>query len=104
FVQEDSNVSLWYTEGTKMGQFKDPDRKIKSVVLSPDSSMLATIGEDGTAKLWEIGKFNELLAKGCDRIRDYLKNNPNVNESDRHLCDNIPNPSTNNPEQTSSAH
>lgn len=102
FVQEDSTVSLWYTEGTKMGEFKDPNRKIKSVVLSPDSSMLATIGEDGTAKLWEIGKFNELLVKGCDRIRDYLKNNPNVNESDRHLCDNVPVPSPNNGDTTSS--
>jgi hypothetical protein len=52
--------------------------------------MLATIGEDGTTKLWEIGNLDELLAKGCDRVRDYLKNNSNVNESDRHLCDDVP--------------
>ena len=89
FVQEDGTVSLWYLDGTKMGEFKDPDRKIKSVILSPDSSMLATIGEDGTTKLWEIGKLDELLAKGCDRVRDYLQNNPNVNESDRHLCKDV---------------
>ncbi len=73
-----------------MGEFKDPEHKIKSVVLSPDSSMLATIGEDGTAKLWGIGKLDELLAKGCDRVRDYLQNNPNVSESTRHLCDDYP--------------
>ena len=89
FVQEDGTVSLWYLDGTKMGEFQDPDHKIKSVILSPDSSILATIGEDGTTKLWEIGKLDELLAKGCDRVRDYLQNNPNVNESDRHLCKDV---------------
>ncbi|MGH8001377.1 MAG: WD40 repeat domain-containing protein, partial [Brasilonema sp.] len=83
FVKEDGTVSLWYLDGTKMGEFKDPDRKIKSVILSPDSSMLATIGEDGTAKLWEIGKLDALLAKGCKRVGDYLQNNPNVKN---HLC------------------
>ena len=89
-VKEDGTFSLWYLDGTKIGEFKDPDLKIKSVILSPDSSMLATIGEDGTTKLWEIGNLDELLAKGCDRVRDYLKNNSNVNESDRHLCDDVP--------------
>ncbi|MBW4477809.1 MAG: caspase family protein [Tolypothrix brevis GSE-NOS-MK-07-07A] len=96
FVQEDGTVSLWYLDGTKMGEFKDPDRKIKSVILSPDSSILVTISEDGTTKLWEIGKLDELLAKGCDRVRDYLQNNPKVDKSDRTLCDNVA-PTTTNP-------
>jgi WD40 repeat protein len=85
FVQKDGTVSLWYLDGTKLGEFKDPDRQINSVILSPDSSMLATIGKDGVTKLWEIGKLDKLLAKGCDRVRDYLQHNPNV--SDRNLCD-----------------
>jgi WD40 repeat protein len=90
FVKEDGTFSLWYLDGTKIGEFKDPDLKIKSVILSPDSSMLATIGEDGTTKLWKIGNLDELLTKGCDRVRDYLKNNSNLNDSDRHLCDDVP--------------
>jgi WD40 repeat protein len=91
FVQEDGSVSLWYLDGTKMGEVRDPDRKINSVILSPDSSMLATIGEDGTTKLWEIGKLDKLLVKSCDRVRDYLKDNlNNVEERNRHLCDNVP--------------
>ncbi|MDF5739916.1 MULTISPECIES: nSTAND1 domain-containing NTPase [unclassified Nostoc] len=88
FVQQDGTVSLWYMDGTKLGEFKDLERKTKSVILSPDSSMVATISEDGTAKLWEIGKLDKLLAKGCDRLGEYLQNNPN--QSDRHLCDNLP--------------
>jgi WD40 repeat protein len=66
------------------------DKQIKSLSLSPDNIMLAVIGEDGTTELWRLGEFDELLSKGCDRVRDYLKNNSNVNESDRHLCDDVP--------------
>jgi WD40 repeat protein len=96
FVQEDGTVTLWYLDGTKMGEFKDPDRKIKSVILSPDGSMLATISEDGTTKLWQIGKLDELLVKGCDRVRDYLQKSSN--ESDRSLCESVP-PTTTKPDK-----
>jgi WD40 repeat protein len=85
--QENGTVSLWYQEGSKLGEFKAYDGNIKSVILSPDSSMLATIGEDGTTKLWQIGKLDELLSRGCNRLRDYL-NNPRISESDRALCKN----------------
>ncbi|MCC5617167.1 caspase family protein [Nostoc sp. CHAB 5836] len=93
FVQEDGTVSLWYMDGSKMGGIQASDHKIKSVILSPDSSMVATISEDGTAKLWEIGKLDKLLTRGCDRLREYLQNNPN--QSDRHLCNNLPSTPTN---------
>jgi hypothetical protein len=33
--------------------------------------------------------LQKLLGQKCDRVRDYLQNNPNVSESDRHLCDGI---------------
>jgi hypothetical protein len=29
------------------------------------------------------------MVKGCAWVRDYLQNNPNVNESDKRLCDDI---------------
>ncbi len=90
-VETDGTVSLWYMDGSKMGTVKDPDRPIKSAILSPDSSRLATIGEDGTTKLWKIGQLDELRAKGCDRIRDYLAKNPNISARDRLLCEGIGN-------------
>jgi WD40 repeat protein len=91
-VRADGTGGLWYLDGTQLGEFKDPDRQINSVILSPDSSMLATIGEDGTTKLWEIGKLDKLLSKGCNRdgMRDYLQNNPKIGESDPPLCAGIP--------------
>jgi WD40 repeat protein/tetratricopeptide (TPR) repeat protein len=37
--------------------------------------------------VWSLD-LDELLAQGCNRVRDYLKTNPNA-KSDRHLCDGI---------------
>jgi WD40 repeat protein len=85
-VEANGTVSLWYMDGTKMGMVQDPDRPIKLAIVSPDSSRLATIGEDGTTKLWKIGRLDELRAKGCDRIRNYLTKNPNISDRDRRLC------------------
>ena len=65
--------------------------QVKSMSFSADGNLLATFGEDGTTKIWRIGGLNELLERGCDRVPDYLKNNhnPNINPSDRRLCDGI---------------
>ncbi|MDF5726932.1 MAG: hypothetical protein PUP92_02585 [Rhizonema sp. PD38] len=40
--------------------------------------------------MWKIESFDELMKRGCDWVRNYLTNNPDVTESDRHLCDNVP--------------
>ncbi|MGB8699454.1 MAG: WD40 repeat domain-containing protein, partial [Thermosynechococcaceae cyanobacterium] len=88
---EDGNVSLWDLSSNKeFVKFQAHLDKSKIVSLSSDSNLLVTVGENGTAKLWQIGRLDELLGKGCDRIRDYLQNNPKVSESDRHLCDDVP--------------
>lgn len=94
----DKTVALWNLKGEKLSKFTSDKGDIKSLSLSPDNSMLAVISEDGTTELWRLGGFDELLAKGCDRVRDYLQNNPNVEESDRHLCDDVP-PSSVNPDK-----
>ncbi|MBD2492296.1 caspase family protein [Aulosira sp. FACHB-615] len=88
--QNENTISLWNLKGEKLMEFSGNGGNIKSLSLNPDNSMLAVITKDGNAELWRLGNFDELLSKGCDRIRDYLQNNPNVNESDRHLCDHIP--------------
>jgi WD40 repeat protein len=56
--------------------------------FSPDGKTLAVVSGD-TVALLNID-LNDLLRRGCDRVRNYLKNNPNVSQGDRYLCDNVP--------------
>jgi len=85
-----NTIHFWNLKGEKLIEFSgnvDSNNPIKSLSLSLDNSMLAVVAKDGTAELWQLGEFDELLSQGCDRVRDYLEHNPHVNESDRHLCD-----------------
>jgi WD40 repeat protein len=133
---------LWSLSGDKLAEFKGHPGRVNQVVFSPDGSLLATAGQDGTAriwdlsgqqlaefkgvnnvqsiafspdskqlvtaevgmalssnapqglprvslprvKLWQIQDLDELLEQGCKWVGDYLRNNPNVSESDKNLC------------------
>ncbi|WP_371357245.1 hypothetical protein [Hydrocoleum sp. CS-953] len=50
---------------------------------------MASASWDQTVKLWNVWKFDRLHEWGCNWMRDYLENNPNVSESDRRLCDGV---------------
>jgi WD40 repeat protein len=83
------NVQLWDLQSQQ--QFAawsaHQDSIIRKVSLSKDGKMLATAADDGTARLWQLESFDELIDWSCDRLSDYLKNNLEISESDRYLCD-----------------
>ncbi|NEO02959.1 MAG: hypothetical protein F6K50_48850, partial [Moorea sp. SIO3I7] len=56
--------------------------------FSPDGNSLVWTSRNGKVILWNLN-LDYLLLRGCNWVRDYLENNPNIEESDRHLCDNI---------------
>ena len=60
-----------------------------NVEFSPDGETIATTSVDKTVKLWNNWKFYRLHEWGCNWMRDYLENNPNVSESDKRLSDGI---------------
>jgi WD40 repeat protein len=87
-ASDDRTVKLWSIEGSELHTFQGHTGAVNSVSFSPDGQMLASADSDGTIILWNLN-LDELLVQGCNWLRDYLKTNPNISESDRHLCDGI---------------
>ena len=47
------------------------------------------VGKQMEVTMWNLN-LDYLLSKGCNWVRDYLENNPQVSKSDKHLCDDVP--------------
>ena len=84
----DGTVRLWSLEGTLLATLWGHRGSVMSVRFSPDGTAIASAGDDRAAILWNLDLDN-LMAKGCDWIRDYLKTNPNLSDTDRDLCNGI---------------
>ncbi|MFP4120932.1 MAG: eIF2A-related protein [Coleofasciculus sp.] len=86
----DGTVKFWRIDGTELQTFQGHGNWVYSVSFSPDGQTIASASRDGTVKVmtWKLA-LDDLLRQGCNWLRDYLKTNPNVSESDRNLCDDI---------------
>ena len=88
----DRTVKFWNVKtGEEIATLVGHDEGILSTSFSPNGQTLATSSQDQTAKLWRLEDLNldSLIEHNCNRIRNYLKYNPNVSEEDRQLCNNI---------------
>ena len=103
-ASNDSTVKLWKLDNTHdkplislITTLKGHGSGVNEVSWSPDGKSLATASSDKTVKLWRLDLnledeeqfLKDLLVHGCDWMRDYLENNPDVDESDRKLCDGV---------------
>ena len=90
-ADRDGTVKLWNRNGQIIKTFEKRRNKYDwfySVCFSPDGQTIASGTSDGVF-LWNFN-LDDLVIRGCNWVRDYLDNNPNVEESDRYLCDDVP--------------
>ncbi|ARV61004.1 hypothetical protein BZZ01_22400 [Nostocales cyanobacterium HT-58-2] len=86
----DNTVKLWNLDGKELRTYKGHEEQVMSVNFSPDGHLLASSDKVGRLIVWNLNfKPDDLLRYGCNWVCDYLKTNPHVNESDRHICDGI---------------
>ncbi len=85
----DGKVKLWSLyDGSLLKTLRGHQDGVMSVSFSPDGKLLASGSRDNTVILWNLA-LDDLLEKGCSWVRDYLRTNPNVSDSDRQLCENL---------------
>ena len=86
----DNTVKIWdITTGREITTLKvSHSIESNSVSFSPDGKTIASVSHDGTVILWNFD-LESLLGEGCNLIRDYLQNHPDVSEDDKRLCNGI---------------
>lgn len=88
----DQTVKLWSLDGGELKEYTGHSDHVTSIDFSGDGNHLISADKKGNVIIWDL-KFqqNQLLGDTCSWLRDYLQNNPNVNNSDRALCKDVKN-------------
>ncbi|MEO0967983.1 MAG: WD40 repeat domain-containing protein [Cyanobacteria bacterium J06639_18] len=93
-VASENTITLWSINGTRLANFERFGSK--SVSFSPNGKSIAAASKQEVYSrnqgifVWDFD-LDKLIKRGCNWAYDYLKNNPNVDESDRNLCDDVVN-------------
>jgi len=77
----DGFAQLWDLSGRKIAEWKGNSRykSVYTLSFSPDGRYLATAGTGGL-QIWRIGGLDELLARGCNWLKDYFVTHPEALE------------------------
>jgi WD40 repeat protein len=79
-ISTDSTMKLWTSQGQQIAVFSG----VNHIRFSPDNKLLAMNG-NGRILLWPIKGLDELLAEGCDYLKDYFVTHPK-DLKELHVC------------------
>ncbi|MBD2772943.1 AAA-like domain-containing protein [Iningainema tapete] len=84
----DNTVKLWRRDGTMVKNLIGHSAAVRGVAISPDGSFIASAGDDNTLIIWNTQQILKLdpVAYACNWVRDYLRTNVDLSESDRSVC------------------
>ena len=86
-----STLKLWSRDNTLLTSF-NLYAPVREVVFEPEGQSLAIAYLNEVYLVSDVEQLidiNRLLVYGCDWLKDYLKSNPQLTESERQLCDGI---------------
>jgi WD40 repeat protein len=69
-------IRLWDLSGRQLVQWNLCLGEVTSMSFSPDGKYIAVLSGDGTVWLWQVEGLNELLARGCNWLKDYFVTHP----------------------------
>ena len=84
----DGTVKCWDLEGNDLKSLRGPGNWLKNICLSPNGQNIASITVDNSLIWWNSNlNFdpNYLLKRGSDWAKGYLRNNPDISESNRNF-------------------
>ncbi|MEB3179028.1 MAG: AAA-like domain-containing protein [Nostocaceae cyanobacterium] len=84
----DNTIKMWYVTGELSRNLPGHRGIVASLAFSPDGNFLVSGSDDSTVILWDLKQIRALneLDYACNWVRDYLRTNAEVSQSDRHLC------------------
>ena len=75
-TSRDKTVKLWSANsGQLLHTLSGHESDVNSAIFSPDGKIIVSASDDGTVKLWNWD-FDNLLTRGCSKLKGYLINHP----------------------------
>ena len=83
----DRTIKLWQQDGTLLKTLFGHEGALWQAKFDPQSKTIVSASEDNSVIIWDLQQINnlDLIAYGCNWVKDYLNNNPNVENPN--LCD-----------------